>query len=142
MEEILKAGYILTLSGEYGNISGGYLKKTSQGIHPIWRFPEEEVKIVESFSNVFSILCDSKILQLYYTDESVVAMIGEKHFELPYAEREYLAVEGISYGSSAILALENLNSQLKKENKEAKQYVKAYKFYGSDKYQLESVGGK
>ena len=69
-------------------------------------------------------------------------MIGEKHFELPYAEREYLAVEGISYGSSAILALENLNSQLKKENKETKRYVKAYKFYGSDKYQLESVGGK
>ena len=141
MEEILKAGYILTLSGEYGNISGGYLKKTSQGIHPIWRFPEEEVKIVESFSNVFSILCDSKILQLYYTDGSVVAMIGEKHFELPYAEREYLAVEGVSYGNSVISALGYLNSQLV-EKEGTNQYVKAYKFYGSDKYQLESVGGK
>ena len=141
MEEILKAGYTLTLSGEYGNISGGYLKKTSQGIHPIWRFPEEEVKIVESFSNVFSILCDSKILQLYYTDGSVVAMIGEKHFELPYAEREYLAVEGVSYGNSVISALGYLNSQLV-EKEGTNQYVKAYKFYGSDKYQLESVGGK
>ena len=128
MEEILKAGYTLTLSGEYGNISGGYLKKTSQGIHPIWRFPEEEVKIVESFSNVFSILCDSKILQLYYTDGSVVAMIGEKHFELPYAEREYLAVEGISYGSSAILALENLNSQLKKKIKKLNSMLKHISF--------------
>ena len=141
MEEILKAGYILTLSGEYGNISGGYLKKTSQGIHPIWRFPEEEVKIVESFSNVFSILCDSKILQLYYTDGSVVAMIGEKHFELPYAEREYLAVEGVSYGNSVISALGYLNSQLV-EKEGTNQYVKAYRFYGSDKYQLESIGGK
>lgn len=141
MEEILKAGYTLTLSGEYGNISGGYLKKTSQGIQPIWHFPEEEVRIVESFSNVFSALCDSKILQLYYSDGSIVAMIGEKHFELPYAEREYLAVEGVSYGNSVISALGYLNSQLV-EKEGTNQYVKAYKFYGSDKYQLESIGGK
>ena len=141
MEEILKAGYTLTLSGEYGNISGGYLKKTSQGMHPIWHFPEEEVRIVESFSNVFAALCDSKILQLYYSDGSIVAIIGEKHFELPYAEREYLAVEGVSYGNSVISALGYLNSQLV-ENEGTNQYVKAYKFYGSDKYQLESIGGK
>lgn len=141
MEEILKAGYTLTLSGEYGNISGGYLKKTSQGMHPIWHFPEEEVRIVESFSNVFSALCDSKILQLYYSDGSIVAMIGEKHFELPYAEREYLAVEGVSYGNSVISALGYLNSQLV-EKEGTNQYVKAYRFYGSDKYQLESIGGK
>ena len=141
MEEILKAGYTLTLSGEYGNISGGYLKKTSQGMHPIWHFPEEEVRIVESFSNVFSALCDSKILQLYYSDGSIVALIGEKHFELPYAEREYLAVEGVSYGNSVISALGYLNSQLV-EKEGTNQYVKAYKFYGSDKYQLESIGGK
>lgn len=141
MEEILRAGYTLTLSGEYGSISGGYLKKTSQGIQPIWRSPEEEVKIVESFSNVFSALCDSKILQLYYSDGSIVAMIGEKHFELPYAEREYLAVEGVSYGNSVISALGYLNSQLV-EKEGTNQYVKAYRFYGSDKYQLESIGGK
>ena len=141
MEEILKAGYTLTLSGEYGNISGGYLKKTSQGMHPIWHFPEEEVRIVESFSNVFSALCDSKILQLYYSDGSIVAMIGEKHFELPYAERDYFAVEGVSYGNSVISALGYLNSQLV-EKEGTNQYVKAYRFYGSDKYQLESIGGK
>ena len=110
-------------------------------MHPIWHFPEEEVRIVESFSNVFAALCDSKILQLYYSDGSIVAMIGEKHFELPYAEREYLAVEGVSYGNSVISALGYLNSQLV-EKEGTNQYVKAYKFYGSDKYQLESIGGK
>ncbi len=142
MEEILKSGYTLTLSGLYGNICGGYLKVTSRGMQPIWRFPEEEVKIVESFPNVFSALRENRTLQLYYSYGNFVGIIGKKHFEFPYAEEEYLAVEGVSCSDSAILALADLNSQLIDTKDEVRQYVKAYKFYGSDKYQLESVGEK
>lgn len=142
MNEILKAKYTLTLSGEYGNISGGYLTKTPYGMQPIWRSIEEEVRIVKSFPNILSTLNENKILQLYYSCGNCVAMIGKRGYELPYREQEYLEVEGVSYGDSAILALENLNRQLKNDNPKAKKRVKAYRSYGSDKYQLESVGGK
>ncbi len=142
MKEILKAGYTLTFGGECENISGGYLKATPQGMKPIWQFPEEEIRLIKSFPNVFSTLRENRILQLYYSCGNYVAMIGEKHFELPYAEQEYLEVEGISRNETPVLALADLDSQLIKENAKPKQYVKAYKFYGSDKYQMESLGGK
>ncbi len=142
MKEILNNGYTLTVRGECGNILGGYLKSTSQGIKPIWQFPEEDVRIITSFPNIFSTLNDSGILQLYYSYGNYVAMIGKKCFESPYAEQEYLEVEGISQNVSLVLALADLDSQLIKENIKEKEYVKAYKFYGSDKYQIESVGGK
>lgn len=142
MEEILRAGYTLTLSGEYGSISGGYLKVTPHGIQPIWQFPEEEVRIVKSFPNVFSTLNESRVLQLYYSCGNCITMIGKRCYELPYAEQEYLEVEGVSYNDSAILTLEDLNSQLMNKKEEGKPYVKAYKSYGSDKYKLESVGEK
>ena len=82
------------------------------------------------------------VLQLYYSCGVYVAMIGKRAFELSYAEQEYLEVEGISQNESLVLALADLDSQLIKEKTEAKQYAKAYKFYGSDKYQIESIGGK
>lgn len=142
MEEIFKAGYTLTLRGKHEDISGGYLKATSQGMKPIWQFPEEEVRLVKSFPNVFFALSESMVLQLYYSCGVYVAMIGKRAFELSYAEQEYLEVEGISQNESLVLALADLDSQLIKEKTEAKQYAKAYKFYGSDKYQIESIGGK
>ena len=142
MKEILEAGYTLTLREERENISGGYLKVTSQGMRPIWQFPEEEIRLIKSFPNVFSALNKNKILQLYYSCGNYVAMIGERRFELPYAEQEYLEVEGISRNETLVLALADLDSQLIKENTKPKQYVKAYKLYGSDKYQIESLGGK
>lgn len=142
MREILDAGYTLTLRGQHNDILGGYLKVTSQGMNPIWQFPEEEIRIVKSFSNVFSTLNENRILQLYYSCGNYVAIIGKKCFESPYADNEYLEVEGISKSETPVLALADLDSQLIKENIKSNQYVKAYKFYGSDKYQIENIGGK
>jgi len=66
-------------------------------------------------------------------------MIGSRHYEGPYAEKEYLEVLSGVQDNSIIGVLTELDAQLSKstEKENVKTYRKAYKLYGSDKYKLE-----
>ncbi len=138
MEEMLKVGFTLVFNGEYDNISGGYLKKGERGMIPM-PLRGDEVDTLELFPLVLDTLLEGKILQLYSYDDGIVAMIGSRCYEGPYAEKEYLNVEKNVKNNSVISTLKELNLQLFKndEKEDAKTYRKAYKLYGSDKYKLE-----
>ena len=140
MEERLKEGFTLIMSGEYEGISGGYLKRGNNGMGmiPASLIGDEE-KALEAFPKVLETIRNSKILQLYSSGNDVVAMIGSRHYEGPYNESEYLEVKNFAKDDNLICVLSELNSQLSKneEKEDAKTYRKAYKLYGSDKYKLK-----
>lgn len=143
MEERLKEGFTLIISGEYDSISGGYLKRGNNGIGmiPACLIGDEE-KALEAFPKILETVKDNKILQLYSTDNDVVAMIGSRHYEGPDAEKEYLEILTGVKDNSVIGVLTELDSQLSKrtfkENvKTYRKVRKAYKADGSDKYKLE-----
>lgn len=138
MEERLKMGFTLIMSGEYGNISGGYLKKGKDGMIPACLIGNE-IKVLETFPLVLETIENRKILQLYSSGNDVFAMIGSRHYDGPYNESEYLEVENFIKDNDLICVLSELNSQLSKrdEKEDAKTYRKAYKLYGGDKYKLE-----
>ena len=138
MEERLKMGFTLVFNGEYDNISGGYLKKGERGMIPM-PLRGDEVDTLELFPSVLDTLLEGKILQLYSYDDDIIAMIGSRCYEGPYAEKEYLNVENNVKNSSVISALKELNLQLSESDvkEDVKTYRKAYKLYGSDKYKLE-----
>ena len=140
MEERLREGFTLIMSGEYDSISGGYLRKGENGIGMIPAcLIGNEVKTLEAFPLVLETIKNRKILQLYSSGNDVVAMIGSRHYEGPYAEKEYLEVLNCVQDNSVIGVLTELNVQLSKstEKENVKTYRKAYKLYGSDKYKLE-----
>lgn len=132
MIEKLKAGYTLIISGEYGNVSGGYLKTTEEGVYPSC-LDGDEIDFLKSYSEVFSNLEEQKILQLYSVNNGIVGMLGERCYDKD-ADMEYLNVLETSFGPSAFLSLDELNKRL--ENKNDKVYRKAYKVNRSDKYQF------
>lgn len=140
MEELLKEGFTLIMSGEYDSISSGYLRRGNNGIgvSPTCLIGDEE-KILEAFPKILETIKDSKILQLYSSGNDIVAMIGSRHYEGPYAEKEYLEVLNGAQDKSVIGVLTELDAQLSKstEKENVKTYRKAYKLYGSDKYKLE-----
>lgn len=140
MEERLREGFTLIMSGEYDSISGGYLRKGENGIGMIPAcLIGNEVKTLEAFPLVLETIKNRKILQLYSSGNDVVAMIGSRHYDGPYNESEYLEVKNFAKDDSLICVLSELNSQLSKneEKEDAKTYRKAYKLYGSDKYKLK-----
>lgn len=140
MEERLREGFTLIMSGEYDSISGGYLRKGENGIGMIPAcLIGNEVKTLEAFPLVLETIKNRKILQLYSLGNDVVAMIGSRHYDGPYNESEYLEVKNFAKDNELICVLSELNSQLSKneEKEDAKTYRKAYKLYGSDKYKLE-----
>ncbi len=138
MEERLREGFTLIMSGEYDSISGGYLKKGKDGMIPTCLIGNE-VKTLEEFPLVLETIENRKILQLYSSGNDVVAMIGSRHYDGPYNESEYLEVKNFAKDDNLICVLSELNSQLSKneEKEDAKTYRKAYKLYGSDKYKLK-----
>lgn len=109
MGERLKEGFTLIMSEEYDSISSEYLKRGNNGIGmiPACLIGDEE-KALGAFPKLLETIRNSKILQLYSSGNDVVGMIGSRHYEGLYAEKENV-----------------------------KTYRKAYKLYGSDKYKLE-----
>lgn len=136
MEKMLKQGFTLVLSGEFGNISGGYLKKGNNGMVPS-ALKGIEVEELKEFPTLLESLQDNKILQLYTSCNDCVALIGSRCYEGPYAELEYLQVLKYACKDSVFEALKDLDLELSKNEEKVMTYKKAYKLYGGDKYKLE-----
>ena len=144
MNEKIKHGFTLVFSGEYGNISGGYLRSTEKGNFPI-SLGEEEVTVLSEFPLILENLQDEKILQLYFDNDNIVTMLGKRKYDALETKDEYLEVDSVAFGNTVSLALSNLSKKLEDKNSE-KSYQKAYKISGSDKYQIlknrnENIGG-
>ena len=131
--KLKEQGFTLILSGEYGNISGGYLKATEDGVYPSCLEDNEIGFLSKYFSNVLDNIKDEKILQLYSVNNGIVGMLGERCYDKD-ADMEYLNVLETSFGIDVVSSLDELNKKL--ENKKDKVYRKAYKVNRSDKYQF------
>ena len=137
IEEILKQGFTLYCKFKNKNICGGYLKKTSSGIYPLKLSGFEKI-LIEKYSDILKKLSEGYTLQVYggYSDYKFTAIIGKEGSQGPYGENEMLFNVVASYGYGLLDALNNINNELAAK-KEEKQYTKAYRLYGQDKYYLE-----
>lgn len=137
IEEILKRGFTLYCSYKNKNICGCYLKKTSSGICPLELSGFEKI-LIEKYPVILKKLSEGYTLQVYggYTDSKFTVIIGKKEREGPYGENEIMFNVAASYGYGLLDALNNIKNELATK-KEEKQYIKAYRLYGQDKYYLE-----
>lgn len=137
MEERLKAGYTMYFSYmQDGTIKGGYLKKTDRGMHPIDLFGKEQ-NFIQAFPHIVQSLEDNHLLQIYSNQNGMTTiMLGHQMFEGPYGEQECLVDTIVTYSSSLIGAFIELNNDLYSREEKPLEYKKAYRFYGSDKYQF------
>lgn len=140
MHEKLNDGYTLYFSYDReGKVRGGYLKKTDQGLCPSGLEIEEEM-FLNAFPTVLDLLKSGKTLQMCRGEIGYmfIAMLGKESYEGPYAETECFDQVIVAYHSSPFLALHELECALVNSNELGKgfEYKKAYRFYGSDKYEL------
>ena len=137
IEEVLKQGFTLYCKYKNENICGGYLKKTDKGLYPMELIGSEKL-LIEKYSKILERLTEGYTLQIYsgYDTYMITAIIGKEGSEGPYGENEILFDIMTSYGYGLLDALNNINNKLTTK-KEEKQYTRAYRLYGQDKYHLE-----
>lgn len=134
MNELLNAGFTLTFRKTKDNkFIGGYLRKIEEGMYPK-ELCGDEVIYISNYSNILERVNNGNILQIYKSLDGYCSMIGNIHYEGPYAEKEYFDV--ISFGNSDTLigSLNDLNNKL--DNEKELVHKKIYHMYGSDKYKL------
>lgn len=134
MNERLKAGFTLILRvTEDKKIRGGYLKSTKRGIIPC-ELCGDEMLFISNYSRVLDKITTSTILQVYYSYDGYVSMIGIPKISGPYGEEKYLDVVTFSISDTLPCCLEQLNQKLCSEKN--KVHHKVYKYYGDDKYNI------
>ena len=139
MEAMLKDNNTLYLSGSDTEIYGNYLKKTSWGMVPS-SLGEDELPLVEHFKLISESLKAGQTLQMYCGDLShmYTIMLGHVVGEGPYGEQDCLDDVIVTYDNNPLGALMSLEQAIleQREFDKNKELKKAYRLYGSDKYQF------
>ena len=132
----LNEGYTLYFGYDRdGKVQGGYLKKIDRYMQPSSLQGDEE-SFIEMFPHILDSLRNGKMLQMYYSRNMYIAMLGEKILEGPYGEDKCLNQVVVANDFHAILTLKALDNVLKDSMERPSVFQKAYRFYGSDKYQI------
>lgn len=134
----LNEGYTLYFGYDRdGKVQGGYLKKVDRYMQPSSLQGDEE-SFIEMFPHILDSLRNGKMLQMYYGDGPYMytAMLGDKILEGPYGEDECLDQVVVANDFHAILTLRELDNILENSMERPVVYQKAYRLYGSDKYQF------
>ena len=132
MNELLNVGFTLTFRKTKDNkFIGGYLRKIEEGMYPK-ELCGDEVIYISNYSNILERVNNGNILQIYKSLDGYCSMIGNIHYEGPYAEKEYFDV--ISFGNSDTLigSLNDLNNKLDNE----KELVSQKTLHASNKPKL------
>ena len=136
MIDQLNEGYTLYFGYDRdGKMQGGYLKRVGRYMQPNSLQGDEEV-FIEMFPHILDSLRNGKTLQMYYSRNMYIAMLGEKILEGPYGEDKCLNQVVVANDFHAILTLKALDNVLKDSMERPVVFQKAYRFYGSDKYQI------
>lgn len=137
MEEKLRDNYTLYLSRDVNGEKGCYLRKIERGMEPA-SLNGDEFLVLSKFPLINEALKNGKLLQMYQGDLShmFTVMMGNSTYEGPYAEVECLGNTIVAYANSPILALMELDSLIENTKEDEKISQKAYRLYGSDKYQF------
>ena len=118
-----------------GKMQGGYLKRVGRYMQPNSLQGDEE-DFIEMFPHILDSLRNGKTLQMYYSRDMYIAMLGEEILEGPYGEDKCLNQVVVANDFHAILTLKALDNVLKDSMERPIVFQKAYRFYGSDKYQI------
>ena len=136
MIEQLNAGYTLYFGYDRdGKVQGGYLKMVDHYMQPNSLQGDEE-DLIEMFPHILDSLRNGKTLQMYYSRDMYIAMLGDEILEGPYGEDKCLNQVVVANDFHAILTLKALDNVLKDSMERPIVFQKAYRFYGSDKYQI------
>ena len=137
----LNEGYTLYFGYDRdGKMQGGYLKRVGRYMQPNSLQGDEE-DFIEMFPHILDSLRNGKTLQMYYSRDMYIAMLGEEILEGPYGEDKCLNQVVVANDFHAILTLKALDNVLKDSMERPIVFQKAYRFYGSDKYQIKKDGG-
>ena len=141
MIDQINEGYTLYFGYDRdGKMQGGYLKRVGRYMQPNSLQGDEE-DFIEMFPHILDSLRNGKTLQMYYSRNMYIAMLGEKILEGPYGEDKCLNQVVVANDFHAILTLKALDNVLKDSMERPIVFQKAYRFYGSDKYQIKKDGG-
>lgn len=136
MIDQINEGYTLYFGYDRdGKMQGGYLKMVGRYMQPNSLQGDEE-DFIEMFPHILDSLRNGKTLQMYYSRDMYIAMLGEEILEGPYGEDKCLNQVVVANDFHAILTLKALDNVLKDSMERPIVFQKAYRFYGSDKYQI------
>lgn len=136
MIDQINEGYTLYFGYDRdGKMQGGYLKRVGRYMQPNSLQGDEE-DFIEMFPHILDSLRNGKTLQMYYSRDMYIAMLGEEILEGPYGEDKCLNQVVVANDFHAILTLKALDNVLKDSMERPVVFQKAYRFYGSDKYQI------
>ena len=136
MIDQINEGYTLYFGYDRdGKMQGGYLKRVGRYMQPNSLQGDEE-DFIEMFPHILDSLRNGKTLQMYYSRDMYIAMLGEEILEGPYGEDKCLNQVVVANDFHAILTLKALDNVLKDSMERPVVFQKAYRFYGSDKYQF------
>lgn len=136
MIDQINEGYTLYFGYDRdGKMQGGYLKRVGRYMQPNSLQGDEE-DFIEMFPHILDSLRNGKTLQMYYSRDMYIAMLGEEILEGPYGEDKCLNQVVVANDFHAILTLKALDNVLKDSMERPIVFQKAYRFYGSDKYQI------
>ena len=136
MIDQINEGYTLYFGYDRdGKMQGGYLKRVGRYMQPNSLQGDEE-DLIEMFPHILDSLRNGKTLQMYYSRDMYIAMLGEEILEGPYGEDKCLNQVVVANDFHAILTLKALDNVLKDSMERPIVFQKAYRFYGSDKYQI------
>ena len=137
MIDQINEGYTLYFGYDRdGKMQGGYLKRVGRYMQPNSLQGDEE-DFIEMFPHILDSLRNGKTLQMYYSRDMYIAMLGEEILEGPYGEDKCLNQVVVANDFHAILTLKALDNVLKDSMERPIVFQKAYRFYGSDKYQIK-----
>lgn len=135
MEEKLKMGFKLIMSGENGNISGGYLKETESLIVPIG-LTENEKLVIANYPFICDMIKLGNILELMEADNQIVSVIGKRSFD-ESKETQYFEEFEKTSDMNLTSSLEKLNARLESspyytdDSKEDCKLLLKYQFYAN-----------
>lgn len=136
MIDQINEGYTLYFGYDRdGKMQGGYLKRVGRYMQPNSLQGDEE-DFIEMFPHILDSLRNGKTLQMYYSRDMYIAMLGEEILEGPYGEDKCLNQVVVANDFHAILTLKALDNVLKDSMERPIVFQKACRFYGSDKYQI------
>ena len=136
MIDQINEGYTLYFGYDRdGKMQGGYLKRVGRYMQPNSLQGDEE-DFIEMFPHILDSLRNGKTLQMYYSRDMYIAMLGEEILEGPYGEDKCLNQVVVANDFHAILTLRELDNILENSMERPVVYQKAYRLYGSDKYQF------
>lgn len=137
IRRMLNQGFVIYVSNVDDKLKGCCLKvlENGNGMLPV-ELKDSDVEVINSFSNIYGMLNDGNVLQIYSKGNKINSSIGVTGYEGPYAEikcfNEVAEADDTELYSS-LMELDNKVGLIVQEQK-TREPKRRYRFYGEDKF--------